>query len=79
MQPPRSDTRWSCCADGLGALPRQPDEFIDYSVILDVHINWSLEELSPEDQYEFLIVLKEVLESHVRPGAQSCIPRVDTF
>ncbi|KAA8912859.1 YAP-binding/ALF4/Glomulin [Sphaerosporella brunnea] len=41
-----------------------PDEFIDYSVILDVHLNWALEELSPEDQYEFLSSLKEVLESH---------------
>ncbi|CCX13533.1 YAP-binding/ALF4/Glomulin [Pyronema domesticum] len=42
----------------------KPEEFIDYSVILDVHINWSLEEFTPEDQYEFLEALKGVLESH---------------
>ncbi|KAI5843765.1 YAP-binding/ALF4/Glomulin [Tricharina praecox] len=40
------------------------DEFIDFSVILDVHIHWSLESLSPEDQHQFLSVLKEVLEAH---------------
>jgi hypothetical protein len=48
----------------------KPEEFIDYSVILDVHINWSLEEFTPEDQYEFLEALKGVLESHVRPATR---------
>jgi len=47
-------------ADELSA-----EEFIDYSVILDVHLTWAREELSPDDQYELLKVLAEVLDSHL--------------
>lgn len=44
----------------------QPEDFISYSTILDVHISHARDHFHYEDQAAFLGALKEVLEEHVQ-------------
>lgn len=51
------------------AFDEQPEDFINYSTILDVHLSHALQEFSPEDQAALLQAIEKVLTAHVSPPA----------